>query len=173
MASTLASAMMLRRKLCIVTGAAMAVSLLVVAYSTEPRRSLELTQLGDQSELASWATANGLTGLSPASLAPVPDRSASVDQSGIASWATANGLTGLSPSSLTPAPARPASVDQSDIASWATANGLTGLSPASLSGCAPGRMDTSRLGGAHRSGASGQPSSERSGIDVPSGCRAG
>ncbi len=54
----------------------------------------------DRSGIAAWADANGLTGLSPASLALAPDRVAAVDRSGIAAWADANGLTGLSPAGL-------------------------------------------------------------------------
>ena len=56
----------------------------------------------DQSGVAAWAVANGLTGLSPASLAVTAGRAAAVDQSGIAAWADSNGLTGSSPASLRP-----------------------------------------------------------------------
>ena len=114
MESTHDSVTLLRRKLGIVTGAAMAVSLLVVAYSTGPRR-LEPAHFGKQSGLASSASAHGLISWSPASLAPAPNQSASVDQSDIAAWASAKGLTGLSPASLAPAPNRSASVDLSTL----------------------------------------------------------
>jgi hypothetical protein len=52
----------------------------------------------DLSEVAAWAEANGLTGLSPASLAEA--RISVFDLSEVAAFAEANGLTGLSPASL-------------------------------------------------------------------------
>lgn len=54
----------------------------------------------DQSDVAAWAAANGLVGLSPASLAVAPVTSVAVDQSAVAAWARANGLVGMSPASL-------------------------------------------------------------------------
>jgi hypothetical protein len=64
----------------------------------EPRRS--------NPEIADWARANGLSGLSPAGLSPTrlsthdAERSRAGELAAIAEWAKANGLTGLSPASV-------------------------------------------------------------------------
>jgi len=56
--------------------------------------------VGDRPAIADWARVNGMTGLSPASLAPIAV--GYEDNAAIADWARANGLTGLSPASLAP-----------------------------------------------------------------------
>ena len=56
--------------------------------------------VGDHPAIAEMARANGLTGLSPASLSSVS--SVYSDGDAVADWARANGLSGLSPASLTP-----------------------------------------------------------------------
>lgn len=56
--------------------------------------------VADHPAIAEMARANGLTGLSPASLASAS--SAYSDGDAVADWARANGLSGLSPASLTP-----------------------------------------------------------------------
>lgn len=82
----------------------------------------------DHAEIAEMARANGLTGLSPASLATSsPARS----DAALAEWARANRMTGLSPASLASTAAAWYG-DHAAIADWARSNGLTGLSPASL-----------------------------------------
>ena len=82
----------------------------------------------DHAEIAEMARANGLTGLSPASLvSSSPARS----DAALAEWARANGMTGLSPASLASTAAAWYG-DDAAIADWARSNGLTGLSPASL-----------------------------------------
>jgi hypothetical protein len=58
--------------------------------------------VGDHPAIAEMARTNGLTGLSPASLAPAATPSGYGDHEAIADWARANGLTGLSPASLAP-----------------------------------------------------------------------
>ena len=65
--------------------------------------------VSDNPAIAEMARANGLTGLSPASLASAaPSTTASTaagwyaDSAAIADWARANGMTGLSPASLAP-----------------------------------------------------------------------
>jgi len=70
-----------------------------VISSNEPTPSTRSVAI-DQSDVAAWAAANGMTGLSPSNLAAAPVRSVSVDQSAVAAWATANGLSGFSPTSL-------------------------------------------------------------------------
>jgi hypothetical protein len=91
-----------RRTLGNVLGGAITVCLagatLTVADSDASGRAPAVSV--DQSEIAAWADANGLTGLSPASLTSAPNPPASVDQTDIAAWAIANDLTGLSPASL-------------------------------------------------------------------------
>ena len=54
--------------------------------------------VSDHPAIAEMARTNGLTGLSPASLAPTSDVYG--DSGAIADWARANGLSGLSPASL-------------------------------------------------------------------------
>jgi hypothetical protein len=126
MASTDASGTKHRRKLGLVSGMVIAVSIgaatIAVADSTGPRGTPRTAHPTHQSELASWADANGLTGMSPAGLASAPDRLTYVDQSVVTSWAEAKGLTGMSPASLAPVPDRFATVDQSVVAAWAIAN---------------------------------------------------
>jgi hypothetical protein len=57
----------------------------------------------DHPAIAEMARSDGLTGLSPASLSPLPMAPAGYgDNAAIAEWATTNGLTGLSPASLAP-----------------------------------------------------------------------
>jgi hypothetical protein len=56
--------------------------------------------VGDHPAIAEMARANGLTGLSPASLAPTATSDEYSDQAAIADWARSNGLSGLSPASL-------------------------------------------------------------------------
>jgi hypothetical protein len=66
--------------------------------------------VSDHPAIAEMARANGLTGLSPASLASAAPSTATsstaadwyADSAAIADWARANGLTGLSPASLAP-----------------------------------------------------------------------
>ena len=65
-----------------------------------PEGQARLKRAADLAAVADWARAEGLTGLSPASLNP----SAGPDAS-IADWARAEGLTGLSPASLKPSTA--------------------------------------------------------------------
>ena len=81
-------------------------------------------------QLADWARANGVVGLSPASA------SATADFDGLgqlAEWARANGVVGLSPASE----GATADLDGSGpLAEWARANGVVGLSPASASATA-------------------------------------
>ena len=135
MRSTDASATTRRRAFGLL-GAVIAVSIgaatVVAADSSRPRGTPGTTDPRHEFDVASWAAANGLTGLSPADVAPAPSRITRVDQAVVGSWAVANGLTGLSPASLARIPDRFVSADQSDVASWATSNGLTGLSPAHL-----------------------------------------
>ncbi len=59
--------------------------------------------VGDHPAIAEVARTNGLTGLSPASLAATPVSNWYGDSAAIADWARANGLTGLSPASMAPA----------------------------------------------------------------------
>jgi hypothetical protein len=61
----------------------------------------------ERDQAAEWARANGVSGLSPASVTPVvspeesnADLASQLRQ--IAAWASAEGLAGLSPASLTP-----------------------------------------------------------------------
>jgi hypothetical protein len=54
--------------------------------------------VSDHPAIAEMARSNGLTGLSPASLAPTSDVYS--DSAAVADWARANGLSGLSPASL-------------------------------------------------------------------------
>jgi hypothetical protein len=56
--------------------------------------------VSDHPAIAEMARANGLTGLSPASLSPTV--MAARPDAAIADWARANGMTGLSPASLAP-----------------------------------------------------------------------
>ena len=56
--------------------------------------------VSDHQVIAEMARANGLTGLSPASLAPTTSYWYR-DNAAIADWARSEGLTGLSPASLT------------------------------------------------------------------------
>ena len=93
--------------------------------------------VSDHPAIAEMARANGLTGLSPASLSSAVV--AARPDAAIADWARANGLTGLSPASLASAAPSTATsaaadwyADSAAIADWARANGMTGLSPASL-----------------------------------------
>ena len=65
-----------------------------------PEAQAGLQRAADLAAIADWARAEGLTGLSPASLKP----SAASDAT-IADWARAEGLTGLSPASLKPSAA--------------------------------------------------------------------
>ncbi len=58
--------------------------------------------VADHPAIAEMARADGLTGLSPASLSPTAGPGGYGDSGAIADWARANGLTGLSPASLTP-----------------------------------------------------------------------
>jgi hypothetical protein len=62
-----------------------------------PESQMELQRAANLAATADWARAEGLTGLSPASLKPI-----AAPDSGVADWARAEGLTGLSPASLTP-----------------------------------------------------------------------
>jgi len=63
----------------------------------------------DSNAIAEWATAKGMTGLSPASLSVAPrggsdlDARLQLERTAIAEWARAQNLTGLSPASLAPA----------------------------------------------------------------------
>lgn len=94
------------RRIAIAIGAAVAMGTVGTAIAVAepnpsnepapPARSVSI----DQSDVAAWAAANGLTGLSPAGLATPSTPSAAVDQSAVAAWAKANGLAGLSPTSL-------------------------------------------------------------------------
>lgn len=94
------------RRIAIAIGAAVAMGTVGTAIAVAepnpsnepapPARSVSI----DQSDVAAWVAANGLTGPSPVSLRATPVRSAGVDQSAVAAWAAANGLSGLSPSSL-------------------------------------------------------------------------
>ena len=59
--------------------------------------------VADHPAIAEMARANGLTGLSPASLAATAVPAGYGDSGAIADWARANGLSGLSPASLAPA----------------------------------------------------------------------
>ena len=58
--------------------------------------------------IAQWASSEGLTGLSPASLRVAPRSATDLDvhlqqeRTAIAEWARSQGLSGLSPASLTP-----------------------------------------------------------------------
>ena len=65
-----------------------------------PEAQAGLQRAADLTAIADWARAEGLTGLSPASLKPSPASDAA-----IADWARAEGLTGLSPASLKPSAA--------------------------------------------------------------------
>ncbi len=56
--------------------------------------------VSDHPAIADMARASGLTGLSPASLAPVAGSTWHTDNAAIADWARSEGLTGLSPASL-------------------------------------------------------------------------
>jgi hypothetical protein len=62
----------------------------------------------ETSAIAEWADAQGMSGLSPASLsggaASELDLEARIqlERTAVAEWARANGMTGLSPASLTP-----------------------------------------------------------------------
>ncbi len=67
------------------------------------QESPSVPAVGDHPAIAEMARANGLTGLSPASLSPTAVRSVYGDSAAIADWARANGLSGLSPASLAPA----------------------------------------------------------------------
>ena len=61
--------------------------------------------VSDHPAIAEMARANGMTGLSPASLAAAPTAPTGdwyADSAAIADWARRNGLTGLSPASLAP-----------------------------------------------------------------------
>ncbi len=58
--------------------------------------------VSDHPAIAEMARANGLTGLSPASLAPSTATRTYSDNAAIADWARSEGLTGLSPTSLAP-----------------------------------------------------------------------
>ncbi len=59
--------------------------------------------VADHGAIAEMARSNGLSGLSPASLASIPVSAWYGDDAAIAAWARSNGLTGLSPASVTPA----------------------------------------------------------------------
>ena len=94
------------RKIAIAIGTVVAISSVGTAIavaesnpSNEPTPATRSVAI-DQSDVAAWAAANGMTGLSPSGLAAAPVRPASADQSAVAAWAAANGLTGLSPTSL-------------------------------------------------------------------------
>ena len=56
--------------------------------------------VSDHGAIAEMARTNGLTGLSPASLAPSTGSAGYSDSAAIADWARSEGLTGLSPASL-------------------------------------------------------------------------
>jgi hypothetical protein len=56
--------------------------------------------VSDHPAIVEMARANGLTGLSPASLAPTTGPVGYSDTAAIADWARSNGMTGLSPASL-------------------------------------------------------------------------
>ena len=62
-----------------------------------PEAHAGLQRAADLAAIADWARAEGLTGLSPASLKP-----SAASDAAIADWARAEGLTGLSPASLKP-----------------------------------------------------------------------
>jgi hypothetical protein len=125
----------INRRSLIVIGGAIAVLSTGAAVTVADSNPTNLASIprvaADQSAVAVWADANGLTGLSPAALMLGPLRSGSLDHAAVTVWANTNGLTGLSPAGLTVAPVR--SDYQSEIRTWADANGLSGLSPASLS----------------------------------------
>ena len=82
--------------------------------STDVGPEVDMPSTGpvDLSGVAAWAEAEGLHGLSPASVQAVPATSAvsrgPVDLSGVAAWAEAEGLHGLSPASLHTSSATPA-----------------------------------------------------------------
>lgn len=122
-----------RRTLWIIIGGAVAVLFAGVAIvdadtNAAPHASAGAVSSSVQlSEVAAWASANGLAGSSPAGLA-VPVRS--YGQPEVAAWAAANGLSGSSPAGLAVVPAGWGG--QSEVAAWANAGGLSGLSPASL-----------------------------------------
>jgi hypothetical protein len=59
--------------------------------------------VADHPAIAEMARADGLTGLSPASLSATAVSAGYGDSAAIADWSRTNGLTGLSPASLTPA----------------------------------------------------------------------
>jgi hypothetical protein len=82
-------------------------------------------------QVADWARANGVVGLSPASATASADLDVST---ALADWARANAVVGLSPASATAS----ADLDVSTaLADWARANGVVGLSPASASAPTP------------------------------------
>lgn len=58
--------------------------------------------VADHGAIAEMARINGLSGLSPASLASAPVSAWYGEDAAIAAWARSNGLAGLSPASLTP-----------------------------------------------------------------------
>lgn len=70
------------------------------ALAQDPPRPVPAVD--DHPAIADMAQKNGLTGLSPASLAPPAAPFGYGDHDAIADWARANGLTGLSPVSLAP-----------------------------------------------------------------------
>ena len=76
----------------------------VAGAGDEPSRQSVRQRAAAQAELADWARANGVTGLSPASLSATNPELASraADLQAIAEWARSEGLVGLSPASLRP-----------------------------------------------------------------------
>lgn len=90
-----------RRRLGVILGGAavvLSVGVAMVAANPPTDAAASVSSAAvSQSQVAAWATANGLTGSSPAGLS-VPIRT--VEQAEVAAWAEANGLTGFSPSSL-------------------------------------------------------------------------
>ncbi len=83
-----------------IAAGAIALSALAVTAWPSSTPTSEVAPAGvsiDQASLADWAIENGLSGLSPASVAN------RMSQPSIRDYATVNGLSGLSPASLAPA----------------------------------------------------------------------
>jgi hypothetical protein len=89
-----------RRVVVLVAAAGIAVGLsssaALVAATDEPADPVQR----DRVQIAEWAKAEHLSGLSPASMSSTSAAQIQAELEAIAEWARANGLTGLSPASL-------------------------------------------------------------------------
>ena len=96
---------------------------IAVRVDAEPQPQRSHEAVIESNAIAEWARAEGMAGLSPASLSTgetgEPDLQARIqlERTAIAEWARANGMTGLSPASMAPiARCSPRSGDQDGLA---------------------------------------------------------